>query len=84
MKNKEYYWTMRNGEKINVDDMTESHLRNVLKLIIKRNTDSHIDNEYNKKRNKAIKEQKNLEPYCDDWLWKQFYFITYMRCSGAF
>ena len=30
---------MKNGEKINVDDMTESHLRNVLKLLIKRSED---------------------------------------------
>jgi len=33
---REYFWTMKNGEKINVDDMTESHLRNVLKLLIRR------------------------------------------------
>lgn len=31
-----YYWTLKNGDKISVDDMTEEHLRNVLKLIIKR------------------------------------------------
>jgi hypothetical protein len=31
-----YYWTMKDGSKINVDDMTEEHLRNVLKLIIRR------------------------------------------------
>jgi hypothetical protein len=36
--NKITYWIMQNGEKINVDDMTESHLRNVLKLIL-RNTE---------------------------------------------
>lgn len=29
------YWTMKNGQKINVDDMDENHLRNTLKLIIK-------------------------------------------------
>jgi hypothetical protein len=29
------YWTMRNGEKINVNDMDEKHLRNTLKLILR-------------------------------------------------
>lgn len=33
---RDYYWTMKNGNKISVDDMTEEHLRNVLKLIIRR------------------------------------------------
>jgi len=68
MQNREYFWTMKNGEKINVDDMTERHLRNVLKLIIRRseevpntcpnNVDMAID----------IVEQENQEPYCDDWM----------------
>lgn len=48
MKMKEYYWKMKDGTKINLDDMTESHLRNVLKLILKRNESSakklHIHN----------------------------------------
>lgn len=29
------YWTMANGNKINVDDMDEKHLRNTLKLILR-------------------------------------------------
>lgn len=28
------YWTMKNGQKINVDTMDVQHLRNTLKLII--------------------------------------------------
>lgn len=31
------YWTMRNGQKINVDDMEVNHLRNTLKMIIRNN-----------------------------------------------
>lgn len=31
------YWTMRNGQKIDVMDMDINHLRNVLKMIIKNN-----------------------------------------------
>lgn len=34
---RDYYWTTKDGNKINVDDMSEEHLRNVLKLIIRRN-----------------------------------------------
>lgn len=30
-----YYWTMKDGKKIDVDNMTESHLRNVLKMILR-------------------------------------------------
>ena len=32
--NRKVFWTMKNGTKINVDDMTEQHVRNTLKLII--------------------------------------------------
>lgn len=27
------YWTMKNGKKINVNDMSESHLRNTLRMV---------------------------------------------------
>tara|TARA_R100000805_G_scaffold17829_1_gene21347 strand:- start:42 stop:347 length:306 start_codon:yes stop_codon:yes gene_type:complete len=29
------FWTMRDGQKIDVDEMTEEHLRNTLKMIIR-------------------------------------------------
>lgn len=29
------YWTMKSGRKISVDDMTEEHVRNTLKMIIR-------------------------------------------------
>jgi len=32
------YWTMKNGQKINVDDMDIQHLRNTLKMLIKAKT----------------------------------------------
>jgi len=35
MKKKDYYWIMKNGQKINVDDMDIQHLRNTLKMIIR-------------------------------------------------
>ena len=30
-----YYWTMRNGQQIDVDHMDENHLRNTLKMIMR-------------------------------------------------
>ena len=30
-----YYWTMKNGQKIDVDLMDENHLRNTLKMILR-------------------------------------------------
>lgn len=30
------YWTMKNGEKIDIDEMDIAHLRNALKLIVRR------------------------------------------------
>ena len=47
---------MKSGEKINVDDMTESHLRNVLKLLIRR---SEMDVDC-----------FDDTTYSDDWMWK--------------
>ena len=44
------YWTQKDGTKISVDDMSVKHLRNTLKLLIKRN---------------RIKEQKFENPDCD-------------------
>jgi hypothetical protein len=40
---KHYYWTTKDGNKINVDDMSEEHLRNVLKLLIRRQEKSVLD-----------------------------------------
>lgn len=53
---------MKDGKKIDVDDMIESHLRNVLKMIL-RNQKERIDaemteasfNEYNQNRIDAVK-----------------------------
>ena len=35
MKERKYYWTQKNGQKIDVDLMDLNHLRNTLKLIIR-------------------------------------------------
>tara|TARA_R110000764_G_scaffold130666_4_gene218548 strand:- start:4668 stop:4919 length:252 start_codon:yes stop_codon:yes gene_type:complete len=32
----EVYWIMRNGQKISIDDMDEQHVRNSLKMILRK------------------------------------------------
>jgi len=32
---KEYYWTMKNGSKVNIKDMSEDHLRNALRMVLR-------------------------------------------------
>jgi len=29
------YWTIKNGQQIDIDEMSESHLRNTLKMIVR-------------------------------------------------
>lgn len=76
MKNREYFWTMKNGEKINVDDMTESHLRNVLKLIIRRSEEvtntcpKNIEDAMDMANYKGHLGTSDDTPFCDDWMWK--------------
>lgn len=41
---KKYFWTMKNGQKIDVDLMDENHLRNTLKMIL-RNIENAIEKE---------------------------------------
>ena len=36
----ELYWTTKDGTKILVDDMSESHVRNTLKMIIRNNNEA--------------------------------------------
>jgi hypothetical protein len=38
MEDKIYYWVKKDGDKINVDDMDITHLRNTLKMIIRNST----------------------------------------------
>jgi hypothetical protein len=30
-----YFWKMKNGQEIDIDQMTETHLRNTLKMIVR-------------------------------------------------
>jgi uncharacterized protein YqfB (UPF0267 family) len=44
------YWKMRNGELISVDDMTEEHAKNTLKLVL-RNRETVIKQIFKSKTN---------------------------------
>ena len=35
MTKEKVYWKMRNGKLISIDDMTEEHAKNVLKIVLK-------------------------------------------------
>ena len=61
------YWTMKSGEKIDVDEMTESHLRNTLKLLIRRSREQNNAKE-------SYKGSENREPYCDDPMWRDHHY----------
>ena len=43
------FWTMRNGEKIDVDEMSLTHLRNTLKMLIRNNRVSEMKKQQVKK-----------------------------------
>ncbi len=66
MVNNKTYWTMENGDKIDVDTMTKRHLRNTLKMIINNaNTKQKLC-----PHNIDTDEQENQEPFYNDWMWK--------------
>jgi hypothetical protein len=45
------YWKQRNGELISIDDMDINHLRNTLKMIIRKHKDNLEKEKYWKKQN---------------------------------
>lgn len=42
----EQYWTMKDGKKIAIGDMSVDHLRNVLRLLIRDNRIKPVETEY--------------------------------------
>jgi hypothetical protein len=68
MKNKTYYWTTKSGEKINVDDMDITHLRNALKMIIRNveNQPKRINFTLNGDMANYFNEQMEEYEYYDD------------------
>ena len=66
------YWTMKNGQKINVDEMSVEHLRNTLKMIIrnseKRQTNSNSCNITQSFQEEEVQDiSKEIDDIMDEW-----------------
>jgi len=63
MNPEKIYWTQKNGCKIDVDDMSETHLRNALKHILRNQNIGVVP--FSEAEIEAIAAAQG-----DDWLWK--------------
>lgn len=66
------YWTMKNGQKINVDEMSVEHLRNTLKMIIrnseKKQTNSNSCNITQSFQEEEVQDiSKEIDDIMDEW-----------------
>ena len=65
MKEYNYIWTTAEGKKIHIDDMTESHAKNCLKLLLRKiedyNTEIIKDRIIEEKRVKAKRYESRIE-----------------------
>lgn len=59
-----YYWTTKNGKKIDVDDMSTEHLRNALKMILR-----NIDNAKSKPKPNSL---GNIEACFQEEMYKEW------------
>ena len=59
-----YYWTTKDGTKIDVDEMSTDHLRNVLKMILR-----NLDNARSKPKPKPM---GNIEYQFQEAKWKHW------------
>ena len=69
MNKNKTYWTMKNGDKIDIDLMSENHLRNTLKMIA-RNIDKRKTEgvaAFTKSEVDALTKRNHFN---DDWMWK--------------
>jgi len=62
-------WTMESGETITVDQMTESHAKNVLNLLLRRNKDLQVKIEVLKGVSKEFRDILNDDHDWDDKNW---------------
>ena len=69
-----YYWKTRNGEIIDVDQMTETHLRNTLKMVLRNNQRKVATRKPIGNIEANFFEAENNE-YLEDELANQFYEI---------
>ena len=69
-----YLWKMRNGQLIDVDQMSETHLRNALKMMI-RNSQRKVDTRKTIGNIEANFFEEQNNEYIEDELTNQFYGI---------
>ena len=69
-----YYWKTRNGQLIDVDQMSETHLRNSLKMMI-RNTQRKVETRKPLGNIEANFFEAENNEYLEDELANQFYGI---------
>lgn len=72
------YWTMKNGQKISVDDMDVQHLRNTLKMIIRniektQSKRSQAKFEIHGEIAQDIIDQGMIDELCDDETFEKYY-----------
>ena len=64
-----YYWTTKNGTKVDVDEMSTDHLRNALKMILR-----NIDNARSKPKPMGNIEYQFQEAEWEDWENEEYIF----------
>lgn len=69
-----YYWKMKDGQLIDVDQMSETHLRNSLKMMI-RNTQRKVETRKPLGNIEANFFEEQNNEYLEDELANQFYGI---------
>lgn len=69
-----YFWKMRNGQLIDVDQMSETHLRNSLKMMIRNSQQKALPEKTIGNIEANFFEEQNNE-YLKDELANQFYGI---------
>lgn len=67
-----YFWRMRNGQQIDVDQMSETHLRNALKMVLRNSQRKEILRKPIGNIEASFFEAQNNE-YLEDELANQFY-----------
>lgn len=64
-----YYWTTKDGTKVDVDEMSTDHLRNTLKMILR-----NLDTAKSKPKPMGNIEYQFQEAEWEDWEYEEYIF----------
>ena len=78
----DYTWTTATGQKIQIDDMTENHAKNVLKLLFRQMTDYKASIKSKEKRQRNISD-RIWEEHRDHGDWREADY-KYNQQTGLF